>query len=84
MIEVKFTDPAKEQFSKREKKVRLRIYSKLEEMKNYPIHFLKPLKGYPYYSLRVGDYRVIIDWRKNRGVIWVVAVGHRRNIYELK
>jgi len=82
MTEVKFTDPAKNQLAGLEKRVRLRIYSKLEDMSDWPDHFLKPLTGSPYFRLRVGDYRVIIDWRKERDELWVIAVGHRRNIYE--
>jgi len=35
MIEVKFTDPAKEQFRSLEKNIRLRIYDKLEETKDF-------------------------------------------------
>ncbi len=82
MAEVKFTDPAKNQFAKLEKEVRLRIYNKLEEVKDWPGHFLERLKGYPYYKLRVGDYRVLIDWKKKRDQLWVIAAGHRKNIYE--
>ncbi len=33
MAEVKFTDPSKDQIADLEKKVRLRIYSKLEDMR---------------------------------------------------
>ena len=51
-------------------------------MRDWPDHFLKPLTGYSYFRLRVGDYRAIIDWRKERDELWVIAVGHRRNIYE--
>ncbi len=43
MAEVKFTDPAKNQLAGLEKMVRLRVYSKLEEMRNWPDHFLKPI-----------------------------------------
>jgi hypothetical protein len=32
-------------------------------------HRLKPLSGYPYYKLRAGDYRAIITWDRNAGVI---------------
>ncbi len=35
MAEVKFTDPAKEQLADLEKDVRLRIYDKLEEIKDF-------------------------------------------------
>ena len=82
MTEILFTDPASNQFTNLEKKIRKRIISRLKKMRACPDHYLKPLKGYPYFSLRIGDYRAIIDWRKNRDQLWIVAVGHRRNIYE--
>lgn len=82
MVEVKFTDPAKEQLADLEKDVRLRIYDKLDEIKDWPDHFLVPLKGYPYYRLRIGDYRAIIQWEKEKEQLWIVAVGHRKNIYD--
>lgn len=39
-----------------------------------------PLRG--LMSLRVGDYRVIyfVDQRKN--TVWLIAVGHRKSVYE--
>lgn len=82
MTEGLFTDPALDQLKSLEGDIRKRIISKLKAIKEWPDHHLKPLKGYPYFSLRIGDYRVIIDWRKERDELWVVAVGHRRNIYE--
>ncbi len=82
MNEILFTDPASNQFKNFEKDIRERILSRLKKMRNLPNHYLKPLKGYPYFSLRIGDYRAIIDWRKKKNQLWVVAVGHRRNIYE--
>jgi len=82
MPEVLFTDPALDQFNDLEHDIKQRIILKLKTMKGWPEHYLKPLKGIPYFSLRIGDYRVIIDWRRDQDVIWVVAVGHRKNIYE--
>ena len=82
MVEILFTDPALDQLLNLEKEIRQRITAKLKDIKEWPDHYLKPLKGIPYFSLRIGDYRVIIDWRKERDELWVVAVGHRKNIYE--
>jgi len=33
------------------------------------------------YRLRVGDYRVVYEIHDKRVLIYVVKVGHRRNIY---
>jgi mRNA interferase RelE/StbE len=40
------------------------------------------MSGTPYYRLRVGDYRVIIDWQKDDSLLFVRKIGHRRNIYD--
>ncbi|CAN5827650.1 hypothetical protein BH23CHL2_BH23CHL2_27960 [soil metagenome] len=40
------------------------------------------LQGYPYFRVRVGDYRIIYDVRDDAILVSVVLVGHRREIYE--
>ena len=39
------------------------------------------MKGMDAYRLRVGDYRVIYDFDRSKGVLHLLAVGHRREIY---
>ena len=51
--------------------------NKLHDIEDFPDHYLKRLSGSPYYRLRVGDYRVIIDWRKDDGELFVREIGHR-------
>jgi mRNA interferase RelE/StbE len=59
-----------------------RILSKLEDVTWNPEHYLRPLSGCEGYRLRVGDYQVIVDWRRDDGEIFVREVGHRRNVYD--
>ncbi|MDG6229846.1 MAG: type II toxin-antitoxin system RelE/ParE family toxin, partial [Candidatus Thermoplasmatota archaeon] len=61
MTELRFTIAAKDQLAKLDRNIRIRIYQKLEETIDWPAHYLKPLVAYPYFRLRIGDYRVIID-----------------------
>jgi len=42
----------------------------------------KKLKGRSGYRVRKGDYRIIYDIQDDVLIIEVVAVGHRRQIYE--
>ena len=44
----------------------------------------KPLHGEltPFWSYRVGDYRIVYDIRDEELIVLVVVVGHRREIYE--
>ena len=39
------------------------------------------MAGSDRYRLRVGDYRVIYRFDEAKGEIYLVAVGHRREIY---
>ena len=39
------------------------------------------LKGRSEYRLRVGDYRVIYEFDQEKNVLYLVALGHRREVY---
>jgi mRNA interferase RelE/StbE len=42
----------------------------------------RPLRGRPGYRLRVGDYRIIYTIDDGVLLIVVIAIGHRRDVYE--
>ena len=65
-----------------EKKTRKRIYDKVASIRNNPYVFTKRLFGINLYSLRVGDYKVIMNIRKNIMTIFVVKVCYRKEVYE--
>ena len=73
-------DPLASDFlEKLPKKLRRRIFMKVNSTKNNPFHFFERLTGRCDYKLRVGDYRVIADIRGKR--IEVTLIGHRKNVY---
>ncbi len=82
MYEVEFTETAKKQFKMLEKSVRDRIISSLKRIRIRPETFVKRLVGKPFYSLRVGNYRIIVDIKNGKLIILVLNVAHRRNIYK--
>ena len=82
MAEVVVSDNAAEWLRDAEPDVRDRIVNKLDDITDFPDHYLKRLSDSPYYRLRVGDYRMIIDWRKDNDELFVRDIGHRRNIYD--
>ena len=82
MYEIILSDKAKKQLSKLDKIIQVRIGSVFERIKVRPHHFVKNLVGSPYFRLRVGDYRVILDIKNNELLILVVEIGHRKNICE--
>jgi len=82
MYEIILSDKAKRQLQKLSKEIRDRIGSAIERIKIRPEAYVKRLVGVPYYSLRVGDYRVILNIQQNKLIIFVIEIGHRKNIYK--
>ncbi|MHA2363462.1 MAG: type II toxin-antitoxin system RelE family toxin [Candidatus Hodarchaeales archaeon] len=77
-----FTKHAASVVKKLPPEIKERIELSLLRIQSRPFDFLDKLTGYPYFKLRVGDYRIIIDIIRKELVILVVEVGHRRKIYK--
>lgn len=39
------------------------------------------MKGVDAYRIRVGDYRIIYNFDSSKGILHLLAVGHRREVY---
>ena len=39
------------------------------------------MTGLECYRIRVGDYRVLYDFDLSKGALYLLAVGHRREVY---
>ena len=82
MYKLVFEKKALRNLNKLDVLVKKRIWNKLQECKNNPFVFLKPLVQIKGFKLRVGDYRIIIDVREEIRVLNVLKIGHRKNVYE--
>lgn len=82
MYQLIFDKKAIEQFNGLEKSIKERIWSKLQQCKENPFHFLEHLEEIKGFKLRVGDYRVIVDIDNSIKAIKILKIGHRKNIYE--
>ncbi|MFW6436560.1 MAG: type II toxin-antitoxin system RelE family toxin [Halococcoides sp.] len=58
-----------------------RIRSKLTEAGENPDRHLKPLRGRPEYSLRIGKRRAIIEWDTDRDELRVLDLDTRDTVY---
>ena len=58
-----------------------RIINKLEDIDDFPDHFLDRLKNHPGYKLRVGDFRVLIDWDKDDEMLYAIDAFERKKEY---
>jgi len=80
MKSIVFTPASARQWVKLAADVRRRIDSRLTELATSGRGDVKRLKGREGSRLRVGDWRVI--FYEESGAIVIVAVGHRREIYD--
>lgn len=82
MYRVEFSQQAEKQFDKLEKEIQCRIINVLDRISVRPFHFVKSLVGSPYFRLRVGEYRLILDIKQDKLIIFVIELGHRSKIYD--
>lgn len=82
MYEIELTTDAERQLSKLERQVQERIIANLERIRIRPYSHVIRLVGSPYFRLRVGDYRVILDIREDKLIIYVIEIGHRKSVYK--
>ncbi|WP_297506098.1 type II toxin-antitoxin system RelE/ParE family toxin [Thermococcus sp.] len=64
-------------------KDRARIKESLLKLRENPWSMqYKKLKGYPFYRIRVGDYRVIYSVDETSKTVYVIRIGRRGNVYK--
>jgi mRNA interferase RelE/StbE len=62
--------------------IRDRVIGALERLQEDPAGQVFRQKDSRFYSLHVGDYRIIVDIIHRKLLILVVHAGHRKNIYD--
>ena len=67
-----------EQFETQDAK---RVINRLEEIVDFPDHFLDRLKNHPGYKLRVGAFRVLVDWDKDDERLYAIDCFQRKKKY---
>jgi mRNA interferase RelE/StbE len=64
------------------KEAQTRITKRLRLAAENPFLFVRRLTGIDFYSLRVGDYRVILKIETDQRLVLIVRVGRRSDIYK--
>jgi mRNA interferase RelE/StbE len=74
--------PAEKELVSLPPQVRERIASGLRALKNNPFpRGVKKLKARDGYRIRVGDYRILFRVDRDARIVWVGAIGHRKDVY---
>ncbi len=84
MYRVEFSKLAKDKFDKLDGTIQKRIVKKLKEIMNSAdtYRFFGPLKGVSARKARAGDFRIIADIDRKNRAIYVLTLGHRKDIYK--
>ena len=82
MFSLEFSDDALLQLKKMDNSSVKRITSALSKSCGNPFHFFERLVGRDESKLRVGDYRILVRTIPEEKKIFVIGIGHRKNIYK--
>lgn len=81
-FEIIWSDSATRQLRELDRPVAHRIYAKVGELRESPHRVLRKIVNSPYYRLRVGVYRLIVDLQENILRILVLKGGLRESVYD--
>jgi len=82
MTSVSWDKDALKSLRKLDKFERVRIFKKINLVLQNPNHYLEPLVNIDSYKLRIGDYRLFVDFFKEELIIR--SIKHRKNAYKDK
>lgn len=82
MYSIELSQTARKQLEKLESQAQERIISALERCRIRPYPHVQRIVGSSFFRLRVGQYRAIIDIKEDVLIVFVIEIGHRKNIYK--
>ena len=80
--QVIWSEKSVKQLKKIDKKNARKIRDAVLEIRENPHQAVIKLTGSPFFRLRTGDYRVILDLQQNKMIIFVIEIDHRKKIYK--
>ena len=80
--QVIWSEKSLRQLEKIDKKNAQKIYDMVLDCTEDPFGMVLRLTNSPFYRLRVGNHRVILDLQQNKMIIFIVETDHREEIYK--
>lgn len=80
--QVIWSEKSVKQLEKIDTKNAQKIYDLVLHCVENPFQIVTRLTNSPFYRLRVGNYRVILDLQQSKMIIFVVETDHRGKIYK--
>lgn len=79
---VEWTQNSLDFLDKLDKKDSERIVKKIDEIKESPIRFIKGLINKDFGKIRIGDYRLFVDFIIKDDRLIIRSIKHRKNAYK--
>jgi len=80
---VEWTQNSLNFLDKLDKKDSERIVKKIDEIKENPIRFIKGLINKDFGKIRIGDYRLFVDFIIKEDRLIIRSIKHRKNAYKI-
>ena len=83
MIVIEWDPQAREFLKKLPKEIAQRIYRKVDtEIKHNVERHLEFLVGMDEYKIRIGDYRLFVNYFNKEGILQIISIRHRKDAYK--
>ena len=83
MTLIKWDPKAEEFLDKLDRHLAVRIYNAIDNKVSKGIkRCLEPVKGYDFVKIRVGDYRLFVDYYSEKDILKVRMIDHRGSAYK--
>ncbi len=83
MTDIIWDEKARDFLRKIPKDISRRIFNKIDnEVKNNVLHYLETLANKDFYKIRVGDYRLFADYYRDKDLLIIRTIRHRKDAYK--
>ncbi len=83
MTEIEWDPKARDFLRKLPKELASRIFNKTDiQIRQNLERYLETLVEKDYYKIRIGDYRLFVDYYKDKDILVIRTISHRRNAYQ--
>ena len=79
---IKWSTSSLDFLDKLEKKDSERIVRKINDIKDTPMRFIKGLINKDFGKIRIGDYRIFVDFIIKENKLIIRSIKHRKNAYK--
>jgi len=83
MTEIIWDSKARDFLRKLPREISKRIFKKVDvEVRNNVKHYLETLVDEDFYKIRIGDYRLFVDYYADKDVLIIRTIRHRKDAYK--